>query len=86
MVILNSYEMTLESGYAIAIVMRLVTGQKISRLFSTNEKQNPNQWLFSIALSKLKVIATNFDWIVALFALVVIGVSTLVAVFRQARK
>lgn len=26
MVILNSYEMTLESGYAIAIVMRLVTG------------------------------------------------------------
>ena len=53
---------------------------------STNEKQNPNQSLFSIALSKSKVIATNFDWLIALFALVVIGVSTLVAVFRQARK
>lgn len=39
-----------------------------------------------IALSKLKVIAMNFDWLIALFALVVIGVSPLVAAFRQARK
>ena len=54
-------------------------GLKISPLFSTNEKQNQNQWQlacgrdFSRALSKLQVIASDSDWFIALFSFVVIG-------------
>ena len=39
--------------------------------------------MFSCALSKLQVIARNYDWFISLFAPVVIGVIALVLVFRQ---
>ena len=46
--------------------------------FSTNEKQKPKQIApcrcdFYRTLNKLEIIACNFDWLIALFAPVVIG-------------
>ena len=65
-------------------------GLKISLLFSTNEKQNQNQWQlacrrdFSRALNKLQVINSDSDWFIALFSPVVIGRSdNLILVVRK---
>ena len=57
---------------------------KISRQFF-NQWEAPSTRDFSRALSKLQEIASNSDWFVALFALVVIGRSliTLGFLFRQ---
>ena len=49
-------------------------GLKSRASFSTNRRQNENQLrYFSRIVNKLQVIARNFDWFIALFALVVIG-------------
>ena len=58
-------------------LLRLVIGLKESRQFSTNEKQNQNQYyvrlIFSRASRELQLIARNFDWFIALFVPVLIG-------------
>ena len=54
-------------------LLRLVIGLKTSRQFITNEPITTSPRDFSRDFSKLHAIATNLDWLVALFAPAVIG-------------
>ena len=67
-------------NYVIAIVTLSNWLKRVAPVFgiSTNEKQNPKPIAprtrdFSRTSSELQVIARNFDWLIALPALVVIG-------------
>ena len=73
--------MTVKSDYAIAIVIATLSNwlKNLAPLFQLmRSKTKTNHTLsctrdFSRALSKLQVIARNFDWFIALFPPVVIG-------------
>ena len=69
--------MTVESNYVIAIASLsewlIVTRQFFSQLETKPKPIAPRTRYFPRALSKLRVVATNFDWFIALFAPVVIG-------------
>ena len=74
---MSSFQMTVESNYAIAITT-LGDWLKISRQFFNQWEAKPKPIPlcthgFSRALSKLHVIARNSDWLITLFPSVVIG-------------
>ena len=71
--------MTVESNYVLRL-LRLVIGLKDSRQFFGQWEAKPKPKPiapctrdFSRALSKFQIIARNCDWLIALFAPVVIG-------------
>ena len=68
--------MTVKSNYVVAIATHSDLASKTCDSFSTNEKQNQNQShhaRVSCVSSKLRIIARNCDWFMALLVPVVIG-------------
>ena len=69
--------MTVERGYPIAIVTLGDWLANLPPLFQPKRTKTNRtlyaQFFFSRVLSKLQVISWNSDWVIALFALVVIG-------------
>ena len=80
MTLIEQFSMTVKSNYHMFWLLCLAMGLKILNQFFNQweakwKSMTPWKCNFFCALSKLLVIARNFDWFVTLFAPVVIGCS-----------